>query len=245
MSQDISVSVYFSTLFLLTVNVLFAVLRKRKINQILGFVTLISAAVSVVLVYVASRHLPMSGTFEKMQNIVLIIVALGWIYEFINRKKEIFALEFWIIALVFQSLALFDELKIDPMFYMYDNIFVALFFQLRLISMAILAFAVSQYITALKLQTSSSEKLFMMHHAVNFTLLGAVLFLSGEFAGSMWAQLAYGDAWRWSKNFFTSGGMFLLALLGSHLNPTWLKSKNIQITLSIIPLLIILILFLT
>jgi len=187
----------------------------------------------------------MSGTFEKMQNMVLIIVLLGLIYEFINRKKDINAPEFWIIAVIFQTLAFFDELKVDPMFYMYDNIFVAMFFQLRLISIAVLSFSVSMYLTSLKLETGTDEKSFMMHHAANFTLLGAILFIAGEFSGSMWAQLAYGDSWRWSKNFFTSGAMFLLALLGSHLAPSWIKNKNVQILLSIIPLLIIIILFLT
>ncbi|MDD3859754.1 MAG: hypothetical protein PHW83_06105 [Bacteroidales bacterium] len=245
MTEKISLSLFCCTLFLLTVNVLLAVLKKRKINLIFGCVTVLSAFVAVVNIYVQSGHLPMSGTFEKMQNMVFIIVLLGMIYEFVNRKRSINAPELWIIALIFQALAFFDEMKIDPMFYMYDNVFVSMFFQLRLISMAVLVFSVSMYLTSFKLEKGSYEKSFMMHHAANFTLLGAILFIAGEFSGSMWAQLAYGDSWRWSKNFFTSGAMFLLALLGSHLAPSWIKNKNFQILFSIIPLLIIIILFLT
>jgi len=245
MTENLSLSLFCCTLFLLTINVLLAVLKKKKINLIFGFITLLSVLIAVINIYVQSGHLPMSGTFEKMQNMVLIIVLLGLIYEFINRKRDINAPEFWIIAVIFQALAFFDELKVDPMFYMYDNAFVAMFFQLRLISIAVLAFSVSMYLTSLKLKTGTDEKSFMVHHAANFTILGAILFIAGEFSGSMWAQLAYGDSWRWSKNFFTSGAMFLLALLGSHLAPSWIKNKNFQVLFSIIPLLIIIILFLT
>lgn len=244
MVQDISISLFLSTLFLLSINVFLSILKKERINRLVGFVTLLSAALSIFFVYYESGHLPMSGTFEKMQNIVFVIVLLGLIYEFVNKTRKINFSEFWIIALVFQSIVFLDDLKADPMYYMYDNIFVALFFQLRLISMAVLAFSLSMYLTSFRLQSGSEEKAFVMHHAANFTLLGAIIFIAGEFSGSMWAQLAYGDSWRWSKNFFTSGAMFLLALLVSHIPKLWKKNKNIEILFSIVPILIILILFL-
>ncbi len=239
------ISVYFSTLLLIAVNILFAVLKKHKIAELFGIPALISAATGVVLVYVNSGHFPMSGTFEKMQNIVLIIMALGVFYNFKNRKKGFYAFEFLFIAFFFQAFALFDELKVDDFFYMYDNTYVAMFFQLRLSSIAIIAFSLSQYLAALKLSSDSKERDLIRHRARNFTLLGAILFLSGEFSGSVWAQIGYGDAWRWSKNFFMSGGMFLLALIGSHLSPSWLKSWKRQIYLSMIPLVIIIALFLS
>ena len=44
-------------------------------------------------------------------------------------------------------------------------------------------------------------------------LLGAAVYLAGEFAGSWWAQLWWGDPWHWSKGFFYATIMFLLALL--------------------------------
>ncbi|MBN2776757.1 MAG: hypothetical protein JXR36_03900 [Bacteroidales bacterium] len=244
MVQDISISLFLSTLFLLSVNVFLSILKKERINRLVGFVTLLSAALSIFFVYFESGHLPMSGTFEKMQNIVFVIVILGFIYEFVNKNRKINFSEFWIIALIFQAIVFFDELKVDPMYYMYDNVFVALFFQLRLISMAVLSFSLAMYLTSFRLQSGSTDKAFMMHHAANFTLLGAILFIAGEFSGSMWAQLAYGDSWRWSKNFFTSGAMFLLTLLVSHIPNLWKKNKNLEIFLSIVPILIILVLFL-
>ncbi len=239
------IPLYFSTLFLIAANILLAVLKKQKIAGLFGIPALISAAASVVLVYVNSGHLPMSGTFEKMQNIVLIIMALGVFYNLRNRKEGFYSFEFLFIAFFFQAFVLFDELKVDDFFYMYDNAFVAMFFQLRLSSVALIAFALSQYIAALRYGDDAKTREKIRHRARNFTLLGAIIFLSGEFSGSVWAQTAYGDAWRWSKNFFMSGGMFLLALLGSHLNPEWLKSWKKQIYLSALPLLIIIALFIS
>lgn len=232
-------------MLLIAANILFVVLKKYKIAKFFGIPALISAAVGVVLVSANSGHLPMSGTFEKMQNIVLIIMALGVFYNLINRKKDFYSFEFLFIAFFFQAFALFDELKVDDFFYIYDNTFVAMFFQFRLTSIAMIAFSFSQYLTALKLNDDPKERELIRHRARNFTLLGAILFLSGEFSGSVWAQIGYGDAWRWSKNFFMSGGMFLLTLIGSHLSPSWLKSWKRQIYLSMIPLLIIIALFLS
>jgi len=245
MNADLSLSIYFAGLFLLAINVLLGILGKYKLNSILGFITLGTLLTGVSLVVVNTGHLPMSGTFEKMQNIALVIVICGLIYELINLKNDKKSFEFWIIALIFQAVALFDVLEADPYFYLYENTWVALFFQFRLISMALIGFAISKYLSALRYTTGGKEKLSMFNIAGNFALLGAIIFLCGEFSGSVWAQIGYGDAWRWSKNFFLSGGMFLLALLVSHLNPAWLKNRNIQIILSLIPLVIIQILFLT
>lgn len=245
MNSDMSISIYFAGLFLLAVNVLLGVLGKYKLNRFLGFITLGTTLTGVILVFINTGHLPMSGTFEKMQNIAFVIVLCGLIYEVINRKTDKKSYEFWIIALIFQAVALFDVLKADPLFYLYEVSYVAMFFQFRIISMALIGFAISKYLSALRFETGDKSKLSMLNVAGNFTLLGAIIFLCGEFAGSVWAQMGYGDAWRWSKNFFLSGGMFLLALLVSHLNPAWLKNKNVQIIVSLIPLIIIQILFLT
>jgi hypothetical protein len=244
MNENILISIYFSTLFLLAANILFVVLKKYRIAKVSGVLTFICALTAVVMIFIQSGHLPMSGTFEKMQNIVLIVILLGLYYDFRNRKNDFVSYEYWIVAIVFQALVLFDEMKTDQFYYMYDVVWVKLFFQFRLISVAILAFAFSQYLTALRLKTGSEEKTRVVLRAGNFTLLGAIIFLCGEFSGSVWAQLGYGDAWRWSKNFFFSGGMFLLSLLGSHLSPSWLKSVNTKIYLSMIPVLVIIILFL-
>ncbi len=244
MDEKFLISIYFSTLFLLAANILFVVLKKYRITKVSGVLTLISALTAVVMIFIQSSHLPMSGTFEKMQNIVLIIILFGLYYDFRNHKKGFVSYEYWIVAIVFHALVLFDEMKTDQFYYMYDVVWVRLFFQFRLISIAVLAFAFSQYLTALRLKTGSDEKNLVIHRAGNFTLLGAIIFLCGEFSGSVWAQIGYGDAWRWSKNFFFSGGMFLLSLLGSHLSPSWLKSANTKIYLSMIPILVIIVLFL-
>jgi hypothetical protein len=243
MNVDFPIIVWVATLLLLAVTVFLNTLKREKQALLTGFAALIVSFTAFILVIVQSGHLPMSGTFEKMQNIVLIIVLLGLFNSLRKKEKRISSFEFWIIALVFQALVLFDEMKVDEFFYLYENLWVAMFFQFRLISMAFVAYSFSLYLTALRANSQDINKSFIIRRAGFYTLAGAILFLCGEFSGSVWAQLGYGDTWRWSKNFFTSGGMFLLALVGSHLSPGWIKTANRQIFLSIFPLVIILLLF--
>ncbi len=245
MDIGILVSIYISTLLLLAVNVFLITIKKTKIIRVAGILAALSSLIGVGLCITSSGHLPMSGTFEKMQNIVAILLSLGVIYYFIDSKKGFQSFEFIFAAIIFQAIVLFDDLKVDYYFYMYENVSVAGFFQFRLISMAIISFAISLYISALRLKHDNKNRLLIMHRARNFTLLGAIFFLCGEFSGSVWAQIGYGDAWRWSKNFFLSGGMFLLALLGGHLSPKWVNTKAKQAVLPMIPLVVIIILFIT
>lgn len=245
MDIGILVSIYISTLLLLAVNVFLITIKKTKILRVAGILAAISSLIGVGFCIASSGHLPMSGTFEKMQNIVAIILSLGVFYYFIDSKRGFQSFEFVFVVIIFQAVVLFDELKVDNYYFMYENIYVIGFFQFRLISMAIIAFAISLYISALRLKDDNRNRLLIMHRARNFTLLGAIFFLCGEFSGSVWAQIGYGDAWRWSKNFFLSGGMFLLALLGSHFSPKWVNTKAKQAVLPLIPLVVIIILFLT
>jgi len=145
----------------------------------------------------------------------------------------------------FQLYVFTDELKADGFFYIYDNVSVVLFFQFRIAAIAVLTYALSVYISSVRQKNDELSKKTLIRRAENFTILGALLFLCGEFSGSVWAQLAYGDAWHWSKNFFTSAIIFLLALFGGHFSSLWFKNKNRQIIFSVIPLILILIIFLT
>lgn len=243
MNVDFPIIVWVATLLLLAVTVFLSVLKRDKQALLTGFAAFVGSLIAFILVIVQSGHLPMSGTFEKMQNIVLIIVSLGLFNSLRKKEKRISGFEFWVAALIFQALVLFDEMRVDEFFYLYENPWVAMFFQFRLISMAFVAYSLSLYLIALRASSADISKNFIIRRAGFYTLAGAILFLCGEFSGSVWAQLGYGDAWRWSKNFFTSGGMFLLALVGSHLSPSWIKTANRQISLSIIPLVIIILLF--
>jgi hypothetical protein len=243
MSVDFSIIVWVATLLLLAVTVFLNTLKREKQALLTGFAAMVGSLTAFILVIVQSGHLPMSGTFEKMQNIVLIIVSLGLFNSLRKKEKRISGFEFWIIALILQALVLFDEMRVDEFFYLYENPWVAMFFQFRLVSIAFVAYSFSLYLTALRINSDDNAKNFLVRRAGFYTLAGAILFLCGEFSGSVWAQLGYGDAWRWSKNFYTSGGMFLLTLVGSHLNPTWIKTVNRQIAFSIVPLVIILLLF--
>lgn len=240
--KDIHTFLFCITLILSSINVILVTFNKLKLLKLFSILTLLTSALSIFFIYYNSGHLPMSGNFEKMQNIVFILILVAFLTNIRLKKVGISSNDFWYIAIILFSFIFLDKLKIDDFYYLYDNIWVILFFQLRIIAISFLSYSLSLYISALR-PFDNNTKLFLIHEAENYTILGATIFLGSEFAGSVWAQLCYGDAWRWSKNFFTSACIFILCLVAGHLAPKWTKNKNKQIIISMLPLVLILLLF--
>ena len=53
-----------------------------------------------------------------------------------------------------------------------------------------------------------------LYRARNFLLTGVVIYLAGEWSGSLWCLNWLGDTWRWSGGFFKSAVVFLLVIGG-------------------------------
>ena len=126
-------------------------------------------------------------------------------------------------------------------YYMYSNFFVILFFQSRITAIGLFAYAFSCFVDAFISQHKDTNYRNLIHRGKNFTLLGGTIYLLGEFSGSIWCFLWWGDAWHWSKGFFLASIMFLLAMINSHLPSEINKSMSKKILLSAIPVLAIVI----
>ena len=192
---------YFVLLGLLVLNSVLALLKKNSIIRISGLFAFASAVFSFVGVFLATNHLPASDGFEKLQNVILILTGIGMTYNVFIPKAKV-SQSFWLVALFLQLYILTGPLKASAYFYMYDNQWVVAFFQLRITSIALFSYALSLYLTYIV--SGDDKEGILMQRGRNFMLLAAGIFLAGEFSGSVWAQLGWGDAWRWSKGFFLS-----------------------------------------
>ena len=262
---------YSITLFLIFINTLLIIINKPYPTKIIGVLAVISAFISLVGIYIVSDHIPVYGKFETVQNIVLILILLGVIYNKVPANKSININSIWFFALMFQSYILLKEMRVSSDYYMYNKLYVILFFQLRLTAIGFFAFALVNYFSSIINDLATSwrgmkKKIFrsklngikpsstsgglkncsekLIHRGRNYTLLGATLYLGGEFMGSLWCHLWWGDPWHWSKGFFLASIMFLLSMLGSHLPAKLFNTQFKKVLFNIIPLLTILLTYL-
>ena len=196
----------------LIVFLLFA--KQYKLIRLTGIFTIASLLFCYIAIIISSKHIPASGDFERTINIVLVLSTVGTLNSFRKDLKTI-SFSYWYFVLFFMFYVLFYPLEAGPSYFMYDSIWVKLFFQLRIISIALFVYALSVLISCIACK--EKNKTALMQRARNYTLLGAGIFLSGEFCGSVWAWLGWGDPWRWSGGFFISTVIFILALASSHL----------------------------
>jgi ABC-type transport system involved in cytochrome c biogenesis permease subunit len=230
---------FFGTMVLLALQVTFVLLQKNAFIKINGWLIVLSTIITIISLIFVSGHFPSSGDFEKMQNIVLIIVLLGVIFNKRSQDHSKINNWFWIIAFIFQIIPLLSDLKVSENYIIYNRAPIILFFQFRLIAVAMFAFALSNSLAAFQKVNFSSEYNYLMQTNRNFTLLGAAVYLSGEFFGSIWALQGWGDPWRWSKGFFLATIMFLFSMISSHLPGFLYKTSTQRIVFSSLPLLAI------
>lgn len=67
--------------------------------------------------------------------------------------------------------------------------------------MGLFLFAAINQISAILKKNETLIQDTLMHRARNYTILGSIVFLAGEFSGSYWCYLWWGDPWHWSKGF--------------------------------------------
>lgn len=231
--------IYFFTTVLVLIHSVFALLKRRFLSITFLIPAFASSVLGSVSVFVISGHLPVSGDFEKYQHIVMFMLLISLLQHVIFSRKGFENSISGVFALLFLLLILPSEKSVSDDYLIYSRLDVVLFFQLRMLSIAFFSYAVSQYIHALFHAKHTEIYRESVRTARNLTLLGAAVFLCGEFFGSIWSLNGWGDPWRWSKSFFLAGSMFLLSMLAAHIPASYVKNRNVFVSLSAIPLIVI------
>lgn len=174
------------------------------------------------------QRLPVYGRFEANLHMALV---LALCVAFIGRRHDIVGIQPWgrFLVAALLGFALIGSEGQNPDYYMYQFLSVQLFFFLRLSAGGVLFFACILYTSIwfrLLVSRQNNETAGLRLGSIAL-ILGSILFLGSEFAGTIWCALGWGDTWHWSRNFFKSASMFLLLMLPLHL-PRWLK-KNVRL----------------
>ena len=242
MTEEYLIYSFYITLLLLVINVVLVITKKQKLTRLVGIFILLSSLFSYIGSYLVSGHLPVYDKFTTLPNISFIAIFLSLLY---NRTPEIKQKNIniaWPIIFILYALVFLYKMEISSYYYMYDKFYVMLFFQLRITAIGIFVFAIINSISAILDNTNSGNAL--NQRARNYTILGAVVFLCGEFSGSYWCFLWWGDSWHWTKGFFFASIMFLLSMVGSHLPKKYRKTPKQRAILNTIALGLIIVSYL-
>jgi hypothetical protein len=243
MTERELVNILYLTTSMVALHVLSEITGKHLISRICLILALISSIAAVACMTYVSGHVPVSGDFEKYQNIAMFMLLFAVMQNIFQPDKQINNPVNGFIVLIFLLLIFPGKKTVAENYIIYSKVDVVMFFQLRMLAMAMFAHAISLYISAWVRYKSNKVFLTLKHQARNFTLLGAAAFLGGEFFGSVWALYGWGDPWRWSRGFFLAGAMFLLSMLAVHIPPVYMRKKSLQVILSSLPLIVIVVSF--
>jgi hypothetical protein len=219
-----------------------AMRKQRMADYMLALALLLSAGAQAGIRFV-SGHLPVAGDYEKSHTIVFFVLLTGLIYRWFAKPAAPNNKAFMPLALIVLLLSLFSGLRVSDNYLIYSMPSVVLFFQLRMLAIALFIFALSLYVSAFQNRSENLRYQAFMQYAKGITVLGAAAFLGGEFFGSLWSLNGWGDPWRWSSNFFIASGIFLLSMLSVHVPARYRKTQLQEVLIPSAILLVITLLY--
>ncbi|MCD4742532.1 MAG: hypothetical protein K8R67_08685 [Desulfobacteraceae bacterium] len=212
----------FSVMFILFFGELIFILLKKpgiaKGFNILGIVACLTGLIYIVII---TKRPPLFGAFEASFYIVFILALLVKT----SREKSL-PLVASIIILLILALQIGKPIVLNDDYYMYDNIWVMLFFNLRLMSAAFFAHAMIlclSYFFVKKDENDSASRTARL-----YLLSGTFVYLCSEWSGSLWCLNWFGESWLWSHGFFKASMLFLLVMLACHMPPALGKDNLLK-----------------
>ncbi len=226
--------------------------RKHPWARIAMYAGTVIAGMGVVLLIVTQHRLPLYGAFESTFYILFVVSLL----EILSTRctdmtpfKGRIGLFTCIAIVVILIMEINKPIEFNDDFYMYGNIWVNFFFNLRLIAAgffihgAILlnsaAWGRVDKIPGDEVTDRNYSQKKVIYRARNILLTGIVIYLASEWSGSLWCLNWLGDSWRWSKGFFKAAIIFLLVMTSFHLPPSLANSPRTRAIIGSCPALFI------
>lgn len=236
MIQIFPMTLFKIMLLLFACEAVFILFKKARIADGFNILGILACLTGLIYIIFITRRPPLFGPFETSLYIIFVLNVLQKVYRqktFSLLWKTRYLLITSIIILLILILQLGKPIVISENFFMYDNIWVILFFNLRLLSVAFFAHAMILYLTCFSEGREESD-IITRSARVNL-LVGTFIYLISEWSGSLWCLSWFGECWRWSHGFFKSTMLFLLVMLVCHMPQLSGKKKLLKITFGILP----------
>lgn len=232
--------IYWATLISFLFAMIFVFIKRPGLEKTAAVSGKISATLGIAAIIVLEKRLPIFGLYESTLYISFLLCVFDWFpgKSLSGKTQKRLSCQIYTIVLALLLFQITQPMAFNPDFFMYGNIWVNLFFNLRLASAAFFIYAGVLLITGSRL--SQPEKETVMKKGRNFLLMGATIYLAGEWSGSFWCLNWLGDSWRWSEGFFKASCVFLLAMTALHLPPVFKHRDKAKAVAGTLPALFLL-----
>jgi len=212
--------------FFLTALVL-GLLKQVRWGKFVGFLGSAACGAGVTWLMFSEQRLPLFGALESVMYVSFVLTLLAnFTLPRVEAvcKQRLTLVTHGVICLLLAVQAT-RPMAFNADFFMYDNLWVNLFFNLRLNAAGVLIWAAILFIVGVwfceakdaKKTSGRATSDRLIHQGRNFLLAGIVVYLMSEWSGSLWCLNWLGETWQWSRGFLKAAIIFLLAMIASHL----------------------------
>jgi hypothetical protein len=247
MTIDFPLFIYWGMAGCFSLALILGLFRQRGLSRAAGIAGTLVSGAGVVGLMVTEQRFPLYGSLESIIYVSFLLTLLELFAAPRIRagvRDLLYLLTLGIICILL-ALQVRRTMAFNPDFFMYENLWVNLFFNLRLVAGAILTWAAVLFLgggwaLSKSKDTDREARDRLMAGGRNFLLTGIAVYLASEWAGSLWCLNWMGDSWQWSRGFFKSGIIFLLVMAASHLPRSLAASDRVKALLGACPAVYIL-----
>ena len=214
MSADFPAIVFYLVTGMVILELFSGGLKKSNLAHLFLILRTWTCFGGVIFIIFSLRRPPLFGSFEAMVYIVFIMGVLALAFYKNHGRPEYFLRINSLVVLLILLAQAGKPMALNEDYYMYSNIWVILFFNLRLTAAAFFAHGAAVYIC---ITWTGKQEDTLAYGARNTLLAGTCVYLVSEWAGSLWCLNWFGDSWRWSHGFFKASILFFLAMAVCHL----------------------------
>ncbi len=235
MNVQIPLLIYWSMAGLFSTAFVLGLFKQVRWSRGVGLAGTVACGAGVVWLMVTEKRLPLYGSLEA---IVYVSFVLTLVERFASSpvppgsRNRLLIVTHGVVCLLLVVQAR-RPMAFNADFFMYDNLWVNLFFNLRLNATALFVWAA--IVSMVGAWSPLDENAFsreardrLMHGGRNYLLTGIAVYLVSEWSGSLWCLNWFGDSWQWSRGFFKAGIIFLLVMTASHLPQSLARSDRIK-----------------
>ncbi len=227
MTAMLPMALFGVTFTLFFIRLVLVLLKKESAARSFGAAGITGCLTGLLYIVITAKRPPLYGSFEACFYMVFVLALLAR-----PQGKRVLLIHSVTVLLIF-SLQWGHPFGVNDDYYMYDNLWVLLFFNLRLLSAAFFVHVMVLHLACFK--GGPEEEGSLLKAARYHLLLGAVIYLSSEWSGSLWCWNWFGDSWRWSGGFFKASILFFLVMLVCHLPQQLGKTPLVRSMVGMLP----------
>ncbi len=232
MTENLLLIIFYATALTAAAGFVSGLLKMHRYPMIFLVSRTFVCLAGIIYIIFAAKRLPLFGSFEAMVHIIFVMGILTIIF-YENHEKPGFLLKMDAAAALLIAVMLHGRpMALNANYYMYSNIWVILFFSLRLLAAG---FFVHSAILCACSAFSRKQDDMTWYGARNALLAATCIYLAGEWAGSLWCLNWFGDSWQWSRGFFRSSIPFLAAMAACHISGPAARTRILKACIGCLP----------